>query len=149
MKKTWKVIGIVAFWVTWPALWVYLHMGKRTRALIICGDEFLALKAWYGSDVFILPGGGLHRGENSLQGLIREVHEETGIELYEKDVRFLFSKTDGPVSYDAFEVRLGQKPVIRPQRGEIRDYAWLPLGNPPRRVNDDVRLVLDHWKANG
>ena len=55
-------------------------------ALISCGDDYLFIKqekeggAYPG--VLHIPGGGLEDGEHPLDGVIREVKEETGIEMH-------------------------------------------------------------------
>lgn len=153
MKKLWQKAGVAAFWLAWPALWVYLRMGKRTRVLIICGNEFLVLKGWLGSGDWMLPGGGLHRGENSLQGLIREVAEETGIELYEKDVEFLYGGRHHnkglQFSYDCYAARLAEKPVIKLQKHEIVEYGWLPVADTASRLSDDARAILSYFQNQG
>lgn len=149
MKKIWKTMGVVAFWAVWPALFVYLRIGKRTRVLIVCGDEFLALKTWLGSGAYGLPGGGLHKGEEPVKGALREVREETGLELREANLKFLFTKAGRPIKYTAFVVTLSEKPAIRPQKGEISDYDWLSVNDTTQHFNDDVQEVLTYWKNQG
>ncbi len=152
MKKVWMRLGNVAFWVVWPALWVYLRVGHRTRVLMVVGDEFLALKGWLGSDKWILPGGGLHKGEESVAGAIREVHEETGIELAPEQLKFLYSgqKQKGSFSYgyDAYVVVLPQKPNVAMQKREIVAMAWLPLADHGQVLNPDVSDILSFWQKN-
>lgn len=151
MIKIGRMVGTFIFIAGLPALWVYLRAsGKRTRVLLICDDEFLVVKGWLGIGDWALPGGGLHNGENSLQGLIREVQEETGIALYEKNVRFLWSgqHSDKGIryDYDCFEVKLDKKPTIKLQRYEIAEYAWVPIKNPDVRLAKDVQDILGQWK---
>lgn len=150
MKKLWQKLGVIAFWLTWPGLWLYLRNTHRTRALIVCGDEFLGLKSWLGSSDYILPGGGLHKGENPLPGMLREVREETGLEIKQNDAEFLY-KTPAhnkgiPFVYSAFAVRLIKKPTVRLKGLEIIDYVWLSLDSPPTNLAPDVRDILAHWQ---
>lgn len=150
MQKTWKAIGISAFWLTWPALWVYLRRGKRTRILIIYKDEFLVLRGWLGAGDWTLPGGGLHKGENSLQGVIREVTEETGLALFEHDILFLQSAVHGNkglrFSYDSFYVTLKARPHVTVQKGEISAHAWQRLDAPDLCLSPDTRAILQAWQ---
>jgi 8-oxo-dGTP pyrophosphatase MutT (NUDIX family) len=150
LKKLGLIVGKIAFWVSWPALWVYLKQRERTRALILCGNEFLVLRGWLGSGDWSLPGGGLHKGENSLQGVLREVQEETGIALYEHDVTFLShmrsSRHGLSYAYDCFVVELAEKPAIKLQKLELADYAWVPLKNPQIHLSEDARQVLARWQ---
>lgn len=151
MKKIWKVTGILAFWVSWPALWVYLRGSRRTRVLIICGNEFLVLKGWLGTGNWSLPGGGLHRGEDPQQGAIREVAEETGIKLSEKDMTFISSQTchnkNIRFTSDVFVAKLDDKPTVKIQRYEIVEYSWQPLDHPSQALSSDARAIVDQWKT--
>ena len=80
-------MGILAFWISWPALWIYLRRGERTRLLLVCNGEFLVLKSWLRAGRrWNLPGGGLHDGEQPDAGLMREVREETGITLSKQQI---------------------------------------------------------------
>jgi 8-oxo-dGTP pyrophosphatase MutT (NUDIX family) len=151
VKKLWYKLGFVTFWLGWPGLWLYLRGSKRTRALIICGNEFLAIKTWLGTDTYKLPGGGRHKNENATQGVIRETFEETGINLAEKDLTYLYNGTSISkglrYNYDAFAVTVRQKPPVHIQKGEVISYAWLPLTTPPKQLADDVQDILGYWQS--
>lgn len=153
MKKIGLLIGKIAFWLSFPALWIWLRRSARTRVLIIFNDEFLVLQDWLSAGDWSLPGGGLHKGENSLQGLIREVQEETGIELYEKDVMFLFNTHHNergiPFTYDCFAAQLDTKPEVKLQKFEIADYKWVSLKNPDVRLSKDTTYALEQWQNKG
>lgn len=149
MKKLWQFLGVLAFWCVWPALWLYLRGTRRTRVLIVCGDEFLALRGWLGAGNWTLPGGGLHKGEEPLAGLLREVSEETGLMFAKKQVTFLYAgkyhEYGLGFSYDCYVVQLPQKPAVFPRRWEIVAYAWLPVVNPKFPLAQDVRAALEKW----
>lgn len=53
------------------------------RALILHEDRLLLVNAYPGgqSDLWCAPGGGVHRGTSLPDNLIREVHEETGLDI--------------------------------------------------------------------
>lgn len=53
------------------------------RALILDQDRLLLVNAYPEgrSDLWCAPGGGAHRGQSLPATLIREVHEETGLEI--------------------------------------------------------------------
>src|SRR5688572_27485111 len=77
----WTALGRVGFWVSLPALYIYLRPSRRTRVLVHSEGKVLVVKPWLGSGKWILPGGGLHRHEDSSVGAARELREETGIIL--------------------------------------------------------------------
>lgn len=149
-RKIWLGVGTVSFVMLWPAIWLYLRRGTRTRLLLICEDEFLILRGWLGSARWMLPGGGVHEGETPMQGLLREVKEETGISLSSKDVKLLYEKATSHQAglrfvYDCFVCQVKTKPTIHPQKGEIVDYTWQSLAHPTKSLNHDVRAALAHW----
>lgn len=147
MKNLLLLAGRVIFWLAWPVLWIYLRRGSRTRLLLICGDEFLALRGWFGArNGWTLPGGGLHKNEAPVSGLIREVQEETGIILDKKLIKPACIGTSDryglKFSYVSFTVELDKKPDVKIQRLEIADYAWLPIDNLELPLAQDVAQIL-------
>ena len=142
--------GNIIFWLAWPALWIYLRIGKRTRLLLICGDEFLVLKGWLGPGDWILPGGGLHRHEDPESGLLRELREETGIRLQKGTVKFAYTATQSShglkFTYNCFTAVLPSKPKVKIQAAEIADYAWQPVVNPMLPLSSDTQKALAWWR---
>lgn len=61
------------------------HRSPRlaARALILQDDRLLLVNAWPGgrSDLWCAPGGGVQSGQSLPQNLIREVKEETGLDI--------------------------------------------------------------------
>lgn len=58
------------------------YMGKAARAIIIEGDSMLVMRRMkYGSEYFTLVGGQSKEGESIEDTLIREVKEETGLDV--------------------------------------------------------------------
>jgi len=147
-------MGILAFWISWPALWVYLQRGERTRLLLVCNGEFLVLRSWLRSGRrWNLPGGGLHNHEKPAEGLIREVMEETGITLTKQQITHMYKgeyKESGlRFAYDCYVCELPRKPLVTPQKGEITDYAWQPVNAPALTLSHDVQTALSWWLSKG
>lgn len=131
MKKLLLNTGKTAFWLSWPALFAYLYFSSRTRVLIKYKDEVLLVKTWLGPGKWILPGGGLHLKEDSVLGALREVREETGIELDPRQIKFLEKRRvrDNGLSSKLiiFTIELLKRPVMRPQKYELLDLRWFPI----------------------
>jgi 8-oxo-dGTP pyrophosphatase MutT (NUDIX family) len=86
--------------------------------------------------VWALPKGLIGRGEQSERAALREVEEETGIEvrLIEKlgDVRYVYTwageRVFKVVSFFLFRYRRGRLGDLAPaQRREVAEVRWLPL----------------------
>ena len=57
-------------------------MGKAARAIIIENDNLLVMfRDKQGSKYYTLVGGRVNDGETTEQALVREVHEETGLDV--------------------------------------------------------------------
>lgn len=129
MKRIWKQVGITAFWLSWPLLYIYLRHGSRAKILVTAGDEVLVVKSWLGTGKWSLPGGGLHRGENPIQGVLRELQEETGVIADPLQLSSLFKDIFRQhrfrVTYECFLLELSKPAAIRPQRFEVVDVAWI------------------------
>lgn len=69
------------------------------RALILADDRLLLVNAYPGgmSDLWCAPGGGVEAGSSLPDNLIREVHEETGLEI-EVGAPVLINEFHDPVS---------------------------------------------------
>ncbi len=78
-----------------------------------------------------LPGGGLHRHEDPLTGVLREVSEELGLNLPGDSVESISvnSYHSGLIRYQAhyFKTILASRPEVRLQKMEIIDAQWFDL----------------------
>lgn len=125
-------IGRTAFWLTWPLLFIYLFASNRTRVIIAYEDKILVVSTWLGSGRWILPGGGLHANERPVDGAIREVFEETGLQLSESALRYLGNhrvQSGLRFRYDLFVTELSSLPTVTPKKNEIATIQWLPIAN--------------------
>jgi 8-oxo-dGTP pyrophosphatase MutT (NUDIX family) len=77
----WQKVGITVFWVTWPLSYISLRGSMRTRLLVVSGNDIIVTKRWMGEGKWSLPGGGLHKQEDSLDGVLRELYEETKLHV--------------------------------------------------------------------
>lgn len=152
MKRTLQFTGKVAFWLSLPLLYLYLHSSRRTRVVIIAEGQILLVKGWYGSGKWILPGGGLHRGEDVRAGAVREVAEETAIRLLPEQLRPFGDATHHGYglhyTYERFYVELPKLPVVIPQRHEIAEAAWFPIeAIDLNSAETDVIDTIEAWRG--
>ena len=57
-------------------------MRQAARAIVIKDDTLLVIhRNKYGKEYYTLPGGGIDGGETPEQAIMREMHEETGLEI--------------------------------------------------------------------
>lgn len=76
-----------------------------------------------------VTGGSILKGETPEQGAIRELREETGIEVADSDLNFVYSYIykNVPSIYKCFVVFINkEKTKIQLQEGETIDYRYLP-----------------------
>jgi len=103
-------------------------MDAQGRILVVKG--FIS-----GSNRWSLPGGGLHRHEKPLVGLIREMYEEVGVILEPEQLASLGNqqcKSKGfRFNLHFFEATITEDPVLKLQRFEIAEAAWVD----PRALN--------------
>lgn len=65
-------------------------MAKAARAIVIEGDKILVMhRNKQGSEYFTLVGGRVHEDENTEEGLVREVKEETGLDVTDAKLVFI------------------------------------------------------------
>lgn len=70
-------------------------------------------------------GGAVRAGENSLQAIVRELREETGIEARPEEFELLQSGKDGNTHYDYYAIKRKlpiEQVVLQP--GETVDAKW-------------------------
>jgi len=130
MRIIGRLIGKILYFATLPAILIAVRNSTRTRVLVRCGQKFLVLKPWLGSDEWMLPGGGLHRGEEPLAGAIREVREETGLRLLANNMQYLGlqraqEKRCFQYDYHLYLVEIPVIPALKLQRLEVRAADWL------------------------
>ena len=151
MKRLWRLAGRLAFTLTFPLIILYVHRSKRTRLLLICGDNLLVLKGWLGKDNWSLPGGGLHRNEDPAEGLLRELKEETGIELDKQQLRSLGTWRGyyWRLYVDYFGYVTEVEKLIEPNVTtiEISHAAWIPIADlNDNNTSADTLVLMRRWK---
>ena len=123
-------MSTVLFIILWPALWLFLPLTRRTRAVIVKDGKILLVKNFAAPDRWALPGGGIKRRESVIQALGRELEEELGvqiasaIELVKEPI--VFHQYGLLLRYHFVAVELPADIHIK-KNWEIRDVQWLPI----------------------
>jgi 8-oxo-dGTP pyrophosphatase MutT (NUDIX family) len=133
MKKLLQKVGILAWWLTLPALAVYLSRAERTRAVLHHDGKIVVVKGWLGSGRWVLPGGGLHKGEDPLEGALREIREETGLAIARGSLTKLavepYDSRGIHFTCHYFAAELPSAAALKPQLFEISEAAWVDAGS--------------------
>lgn len=82
-------IGRVLFYLGLPAFMVYLRFRHSARVIVEHDGTYLVVRPWLGSGAWLLPGGGIWRGEPLAEAAARELNEETGIAIDPDDLVLL------------------------------------------------------------
>ena len=92
---------------------VWVHDGRGNILLTRRAPEKTGAGTWENS------GGAVKAGENSLQGVVRELFEETGISAKPQDFELLGSQLDGKTHFDHYCLKADVP---------IEDIVLLPSG---------------------
>lgn len=150
MRKLGKTIGFFAFYLSLPLLALLLNTSQRTRVVLVHAGKVLVLKGWLGNNKWILPGGGLHAGEEPVLGALRELREETGIALAPGQLRAHGSVVVHEhliVRYrvHVYSIVLDQMPSLSLQANEIAESAWVEPVEGMQTMGAATQQVLRVW----
>ena len=154
LRRVAQVLGTVAFWLTWPVTFWYFRGSQRTRIFVRSGDKMLMTKGWLSAGKWALPGGGLHAGEQPLDGALRELDEEVGLRLSPADLRVLGQHNVGSrgmvFTAHCFATELPATVPLKLQRHEIAEARWLPLAQlTPANTEPDAWQLLAEYSPRG
>ena len=89
-------------------------------------------------DLWNLPGGGVEPDETVSEGLVREVREETGLDL--EDVRLQTVRTLGRHVEVIFTARGIGEPQVMSR--EITELRWFEIDSMPPEISRDQRNLV-------
>ncbi len=126
-----KFIGIAIFWALWPGLYILLNNSRRTRVIVAVDDKVLFVHNWLGENKLSLPGGGVQKGESSKKAAVREVREETGLDLNIDELRLVakdLTVREHGFKYqvDCYSVTVPKAVKTFSQHMEIMESVWVP-----------------------
>ena len=102
---------------------------------------------WRDGD-YSVPAGHLEEGEGVMDTLVREVQEETGVELRVEDVELAHVMHRKPVQYiDFFFVtrRWSGEPAIM-EKDKCDDMRWFSLHDLPEHMVPSVRSAIEQYQ---
>jgi 8-oxo-dGTP diphosphatase len=108
------------------------------------GDETLFLKRLADKpqgNTWAIPAGKSDKGETAEQTVIREIREETGIEMQKQCLAYLgtvyIRHSTGDFVFHAFEYNIADSPQIKFNPKEHVDYRWVTL----REALEEMSLI--------
>jgi 8-oxo-dGTP pyrophosphatase MutT (NUDIX family) len=101
----------------------------------------LLVKNWIGNGSWDFPGGGIHRGESLIQGVSRELYEETGILISAEAWEFITQLQIHQTTFAYLKAR-SQSGKILKQRTEIIDAQWFDLRALPTKLHKSAVQLL-------
>jgi 8-oxo-dGTP pyrophosphatase MutT (NUDIX family) len=150
--RSYHWLGKLSYYILWPGISVYLFGSQRSRVVVFSGEDVLVVKAWLSNGKWSLPGGGLHSGETTVNGALRELNEETGLKLKIPDIDELISENfrlrGVKVKLHFFSAAVSSKLPATKQLGEITDIAWVNQSklNKKNTCKDALRGIAI-WKS--
>nr|WP_290669403.1 NUDIX hydrolase [Ardenticatena sp.] len=123
----WKYIpNTLRRWLIWLASGKFI-VGVSAVCLNEENQVLLLEHRFHGRHPWGLPGGWLARGESPFTAILREVHEETGLNAIVEDV--LYADGDGARIEIVLLCRVWGE-AVRIQRSEILAYRWVDPAMP-------------------
>ena len=125
-----------------PGLAVIVAVIENEKILLTKREDF---------EVWCLPGGGVEEGESLAEGAIREVKEETGLDVELTRLVGVYSRMGGGM-HDVHAVLYAAKPVggeLKTQPNEVIDVTYFPFDQLPdemlfghkKRIQDAITDV--------
>lgn len=129
IKQARAIISKSIYYIGLPV--VYLEFKDSTRAYLLleASGQVLFVKSWFGNQKYKLPGGGLKKGEDPKDGVVREVYEETGLSIDPSQVNLLLDlkQTHAGANYRhlVYKLKLDEQKWPKPAKFEIMEAVWL------------------------
>ena len=113
--------------------------------LIPAGEAILLVKQSYGKHYWSLPGGAMEPGESLEHAAVREVREETGLDVRLKRVVGLYSTPSVGTLAVTFEGEVVGGTLTR-ATNETSDCRYFPVDRLPEPVREHLRQRIDDFR---
>ncbi len=125
------------------------EMHYSAGVIIVCDGKYLLLERKYPPPGFACPAGHIDKGEESKETALRELREETGIEL--NDIEFICEEEINPDKISQcqnlphywylFRASVDSEDVTI-QQDEVKSFTW----RTPKEMGDiQLEEVWTHW----
>lgn len=118
----------------------------RKRATLIAKDKkgILVVKHTIGHPKFMLPGGGMKKGESAIEGATRELREETGLQALR--VKHLFNHKSIVHDHHVVETHTSGEPKLN---WEIKKVDYVNKNNfKNANLSRTTRKILSNYFNN-
>ncbi len=145
MQFNWRDAALVVLMLWWR-LTKPCTVGVRGITINEAG-RLLLVRHSYGSRKWFLPGGGYHGAESPEEAMVREMREETGLEVAVTGLTGVYFYSGG---YKRDHVHIFTcTPVggaVRRVGGEISDIGWFALDALPAEIMPGLNRILADWR---
>ena len=124
-----KIAGKLVYFFGYPLFRILIRGTTRAYIAICYENEILLTKNWLGSQKkWRLPGGGVHKNEDLVIAIQRELKEEVGITVEPKDLKQLTTESVAAqfkYEFYIFTYFPDKKPITVPDEREILVTEWV------------------------
>ena len=141
MKSIWPLIGRALYYIGGPFVFPFtLNKSRRVKVALIDPetDRILLSQTWIGLQEWNLVGGGIQKGEDMYVAAIREVKEETGLNISTNQLEHIDEITESEyrATYTShvFLAHVPEKAVER-RKIELLGLEWFDRKHLPKPYN--------------
>lgn len=126
-----KQCSTICFWLLWPVALFWVGGSRRVRIAVLSEGDVLCIQSYCRPHRWQLPGGGIKRGESVEQAAVRELREETGLELDETSISIGQEESikESGISYHMYPcvAQLQSKSKLSKKPFETAELEWRPI----------------------
>lgn len=120
------------------------------KIVLVNDDDILMVRHSYGQPYWTFPGGGIKKGEEPVEAVLREVREEVGLKI---DEPVFLGKVKNSYEYkdDTIWAYYGSTKDrdFKIDDFEIVEAKWFNLKNLPGDIGINAERIIDLYKNNG